>query len=286
LIDTATQTLVRVRKMQPEDVPAARELSRQQKWPHRAVDWEFLFRHGSGFIADADGQVVGTTLIWPYGETAANLGMVIVSPQSQGQGIGSRLMEAALDALGDRTVRLNSTEEGLTLYRKFGFKPVGRIFQHQGLVDPVPLTELRPNERVRPVGRNDRPVVAELDRRSSGADRGALISAILATAHGVIFDSNNSPVGFSLLRRFGRGFAIGPTVAPDAVAAKALISHWLGSKAGKFCRVDVPEASGLSAWLEELGLPRVGGVTTMVRGRPLAAAPDAKVFSLVSQALG
>ena len=285
-METATQTLVRVRKMQPEDIPAARELSREQQWPHRAVDWEFLFRHGSGFIADADGQIVGTTLVWPYGADAASLGMVIVSPRSQGQGIGSRLMEAALDALGDRTVRLNSTEEGLALYSKFGFKPVGRIFQHQGLVDSVPLIELRPNERVRPVGRNDRPVVAELDRRASGVDRGALISAMLETARGVMFDSNNSAVGFALLRRFGRGFAIGPTVAPDPLAAKALISHWLGSKTGKFCRIDVPESSGLSAWLEELGLPRVGTVTTMVRGKALAGAPDAKLFSLVNQALG
>lgn len=285
-METATQTRVRVRKMHPEDIPAARELSRQQKWPHRAVDWEFLFRHGSGFIADADGEVVGTTLVWPYGEDAANLGMVIVSPRCQGQGIGSRLMEAALDAVGDRTVRLNSTEEGLALYSKFGFHEAGRIFQHQGLVDSVPLIELRANERVRPVGRNDRSFVIELDRRSSGVDRGSLISALLETARGIIFDSNNSPVGFALLRRFGRGFAVGPTVAPDAVAAKALISHWLGSKAGKFCRVDVPESSDLSAWLEELGLPCVGGVTTMVRGKRLPAAPDAKVFSLVNQALG
>lgn len=285
-METATQTLVRVRKMQPEDVPAARELSREQQWPHRAVDWEFLFRHGAGFVADVDGQLVGTTLFWPYGEDAANLGMVIVSPQCQGQGIGSRLMKAALDALGDRTILLNSTEEGGPLYRKFGFHEVGSIVQHQALVDSVPLIELRPNERVRPVGRNDRSVVLELDRRASGMDRGTLISALLETARGVIFDSNNSPVGFALMRRFGRGFAIGPTVAPDAVAAKALISHWLALKAGKFCRVDVPEHGGLSSWLEERGLPRVGRVTTMVRGKALRFSGDVKLFSLISQAMG
>lgn len=281
-----TQTLVRVRKMQPDDIPAGRELSRQQKWPHRAADWEFLFRQGSGFVAEVDGQIVGTTMIWPYGNDAANLGMVIVSPEMQGQGVGRRLMEAALDALGDRNVRLNSTEEGRPLYTKLGFQPVGRIIQHQGLVDSVPLIELRPNERVRPAGKNDRSIVTELDRRASGVDRSSLISAILETARAVMFDSNNSPVGFAVLRRFGRGFSIGPTVAPDAIAAKALISHWLGSKAGKFCRIDVPESSGLSPWLEELGLPRVGGVTTMVRGKPFVTAADAKVFSLVNQALG
>ena len=285
-METATQTLVRVRKMQPEDIPAARELSRKQQWPHRAVDWEFLFRHGAGFVADADGEVVGTTLFWPYGEEAANLGMVIVSAQCQGQGIGGRLMKAALDALGDRTVLLNSTEEGRPLYAKFGFHEAGSIVQHQALVDSVPLIELRPNERVRPVGRNDRAVVLELDRRATGKDRGTLISALLETARGVIFDSNNSPVGFALMRRFGRGFVIGPTVAPDAVAAKALISHWLASKAGKFCRIDVPESSGLSSWLEERGLPAVGRVTTMVRGKALRSSSDAKLFSLISQAMG
>src|SRR5579872_2126283 len=154
-MDTATQTLVRVRKMHPDDIPAGRELSRQQNWPHRAVDWEFLFRHGSGFVAERDGQVVGTTMIWPYGKQAGNIGMVIVSPGNQGQGIGSRLMEAAIGALGDRTIRLNSTTEGDALYTKFGFKPVGKVLQHQGLVDQVPLIGLRPNERVRPIGRND-----------------------------------------------------------------------------------------------------------------------------------
>jgi GNAT superfamily N-acetyltransferase len=285
-MDTATQTLVRVRKMQPEDIPAGRELSRQQNWPHRAVDWEFLFRHGSGYIAEADGQVVGTTLVWPYGDNGANLGMVIVSPQMQGHGVGSRLMEAALEALGDRTVCLNSTEEGRALYRKCGFEPVGRIFQHQGLVDAIPLIQLRPNERVRPIGRNDRSVVLDLDQRATGVDRSRVISSILDSARGVMFDSNNSPVGVGFLRRFGRGFSVGPTVAPDALAAKAIISHWLGSKAGKFCRIDVPESSNLSAWLEEIGLPRVGTVTTMVRGKPLPASADTKIFSLISQAMG
>ncbi|MEO6361161.1 MAG: GNAT family N-acetyltransferase [Sphingomicrobium sp.] len=285
-MEAATQSRVRVRKMMLEDIASARELSREQKWPHRTADWEFLFQHGTGFVADQDGEVVGTTLCWEQGPTAASLGMVIVSPRCQGQGLGSRLMEAALGELGDRTVVLNSTEEGQPLYRKFGFEPAGSILQHQGIVDIVPLAELRPNERVRPKGRNDRAVVAELDRLASGMDRSEIISAILPGSRGVMFDSNNSTVGFALVRRFGRGFAVGPTVAPDAVAAKALISHWLGSKVGKFCRLDIPESSGLSSWLEKRGLPCVGQVTTMVRGRPLHATAGAKLFSLISQALG
>lgn len=285
-MEAATRALVRVRKMVPEDIAAARELSREQKWPHRTADWEFLLQRGDGIVADRDGEVVGTIIVWKYGEAAGTLGMVIVSPRCQGAGIGSKLMEAALNELGDRTVSLISTDEGQPLYRKFGFEPVGTIVQHQGFVDSVPLAELRSNERVRPMGRNDRTVIAELDRLATGMDRSEVISALLHGARGVMFVNNDETVGFALLRRFGRGFVVGPTVAPDTLAAKALLSHWLGTKVGKFCRLDVPGDSGLSDWLEERGLPRVGGGTIMVRGKPLQTAADRKLFSIISQALG
>ena len=136
------------------------------------------------------------------------------------------------------------------------------------------------------MGRNDAAAVVELDRRATGMDRRELMMKLLKTSKGVILARNNEPVGFALFRRFGRGYAVGPTVAPDRGGAKALISHWLGSKAGMFCRLDVTEESGLSAWLDELGLPMVGRVTEMRRGPPPTIDPDTRRFSLVSQALG
>ena len=45
-------------------------------------------------------------------------------------------------------------------------------------------------------------------------------------------------------------------------------------------------ASGLPEWLESQGLPRVGTVTTMVRGRPLERDGEVRGWALVSQALG
>ena len=277
---------IRMREMTAEDIAAARSLSRELNWPHRSSDWQHLLSHGGGVVAEREGEVVGTAMSWRYGDEAARLGMIIVSSCCQGEGIGSRLMQALLGPLGDRTVMLNSTEEGLALYRKFGFKTVGTICQHQGTAFTVPLPELQPNMRVRPLGRSDREAVIELDRRASGMDRSALVADLLEQSRGVVLDSNNEPVGFALFRRFGRGHAVGPTVAPDLAGAKALISHWLGSQAGMFCRLDVSETSGLSPWLDDLGLRRVGTVTTMVRGTPIEPPSDLRVYSLVSQALG
>jgi len=280
------QAAVTLRPMLASDIPSARELSRDQKWPHRTSDWTFLFQQGSGFVAECDGEIVGTTMAWLYGSNVASVGLVIVDPACQGKGIGRKLMEAALESLADRAVMLNATVEGAPLYRKLGFERTGTVFQHQGVLASVPPGEHGPNERVRPMGARDRAAIEQLDKNATGLDRGKMLAALLESARGIMLDRNNEAVGFSLLRRFGRGFAVGPTVAPDAAGAKLLISHWLGVKAGSFCRLDVSSDARLSSWLEELGLPCVGRVTTMVRGTMPPRGAGVRTFSLITQALG
>jgi predicted N-acetyltransferase YhbS len=283
---TGIDAEVRFRAMTPEDLPAAHMLSREQKWPHTVDDWAFFLKVGEGLVAERDGDLVGTTMGWRFGDGAATVGMVIVSPAVQGQGIGRDLMDMILDRMGGRTVMLNATKEGMPLYRKLGFEPMGGIVQHQGTASSVPIPELLPNERVRPMGANDTALIGQLYSRATGMDRTELSSALSKGAKGVVLARNDQPVGFALFRRFGLGYVIGPTVAPDVNGAKALISHWLGSKAGKFCRLDVPEDRGLSPWLDDLGLPGVGRVTRMARGPILSLDEDVHIFSLASQALG
>ena len=60
-------------------------------------------------------------------------------------------------------------------------------------------------------------------------NRDALLDALVVGSQGVVLTRDHDPVGFSLFRRFGRGYVVGPTIAPDVGGATALISHWLGS---------------------------------------------------------
>src|SRR5438067_1393713 len=85
----------------------------------------------------------------------------------------------------------------------------------------------------------------------------------------VVLDEQEQARGFAMLRRFGRGHAIGPVVAPDVEGAKALIAHLAGLNAGRFTRIDIDFASGLAEWVESLGLLRVDAPTTMLRGPAL-----------------
>jgi len=282
---TQAAQVIALRPMAGTDIDAATNLSREQAWPHREEDWTLFLDLGEGIVAERDGEVVGTIMAWRFGTDYATIGMVIVSPAMQGQGLGRRLMEAMIERLKGRSVVLNATDEGLPLYRKLGFVETGTIFQHQASVTKAPLAELLPGERVRPAGGAD-DSLGELYSRAAGMDRRALFERLTTEAETVVLSRDHAADGFAQLRRFGRGWLIGPVVAPEAHGARALILHWLGARAGAFCRLDVTEASGLSGWLAGIGLPCVGRVRTMVLGTAPRGDTAIAVHALAAQALG
>jgi len=275
-----------LRPMTAADLEAAHALSLRVHWPHRFADWQFNHEFGSGLVAERDGELVGTAQSWLWGEAHATIGLVIVDPRCQGRRVGFRLMEALLAPLDGRSVLLHATPEGRGLYERLGFVRTGEVRQHQGTALPAPLVALDEGWRLRPADHNDTATLAALDARARGMPRDKMIAALLETADTVVLDHDGQARGFAMLRRFGRGLAIGPVVAPDADSAKALIAHLVGLNAGKFVRIDVDFDSGLTEWLESLGLLRVDAPTVMVRGVAPARAAGAQLFGLVNQALG
>jgi GNAT superfamily N-acetyltransferase len=285
---TAPQPATRfeILEMAARDLPAAQALSREVNWPHRLEDWQFVHSVGQGLVAYSGDQLIGTAMWWSYESRIVRLGMVIVDPTIQRSGVGRALMLGILDRVTEPTVVLNATKQGETLYRQLGFLGVGSIVQHQGASFSAPLVPLRDGERIRPLGRNELARLVDLDAAACGVRREGVIAALIENGEAVVLDDAGETVGFAFYRRFGRGHVIGPVVARDTASAKALIAHWIGSNAGMFMRIDVPGESGLSNWLEELGLARVDNVVTMVRGAPLKQAAGFHVFGAVNQALG
>jgi len=277
---------VQLRRLTTDDLEAAQALSREFHWPHRLEDWRFALAHGEGVAAVRDGQLVGTAMRWLWGKQHATIGMVTVSPRIQGRRIGQYLMHAVMAGLEDRCVLLHATTEGRGLYERMGFVMIGEVRQHQGLATPAQLMAPGEGERLRPLGRSDAAALTALDAHAAGMPREAMLRQLLAEGETVVLARGGEAVGFSTVRRFGRGYAIGPVVAPDATSAQALIGHWTSHYAGKFVRVDAPAASDLPEWLESQSLPRVGVVTTMVRNGPLPRGPAMGGWALVNQAMG
>ena len=270
---TARQPATRfeVLKMDARDLPAAQALSREVNWPHRLEDWQFMHSVGQGLVAYSGDQLVGTAMWWTYDNRIARLGMVIVDPTIQRSGIGRALMLGILDRITEPTVLLNATKQGETLYRQLGFQGIGSILQHQGASFSAPLVPLRAGERIRPLGRTELARLVELDAAACGVAREGVIAALIENGEAVVLDEAGETVGFAFYRRFGRGH-VSPGGRARYRQRQGADLHWIGSNAGMFVRIDVPGESGLSEWLETLGLVRVDNVVTMVRGTSLKQA--------------
>lgn len=272
------------RPLLPADLPQAHGLTQAIRWPHREQDWRLALELGQGWAIAENGRLLGTSMSWAFGPEWGCFGMLIVADDQQGKGLGARLMDAALAALGDRAVQLHATPAGQALYRKLGFAPAGTITQHQGLATAPPPAPLAPGQRLRPAMVADLPALAALDAAATGMDRARALAAILALGRAMILERDGTAEGFAMLRPFGRGEVIGPVAAPDTAAAWALVAHFLAARAGAFLRIDITDP-GLAPALSAHGLAAVDEALRMVRGTPIAPGAT-RSFALVNQALG
>jgi hypothetical protein len=132
----------------------------------------------------------------------------------------------------------------------------------------------------------DRVAIHALDEAAAGMDRRALIDALLEISDVSIIEREGIISGYGCVREWGRGVVIGPIIAADAADARALIASLAAPHVGRFVRIDVPEAVGLSPWLETIGLPQVDHVVSMVLGNPPSNDPGHRFFALSNQSLG
>ena len=260
----------------------AHKLSLEMAWPYRLEDWEVALQLGRGFVLqDGAGEVTGTAAWWPYGDTHASAGMIIVAKAAQGRGYGARLMDALLAAAHPRSITLNSTVEGQALYQRRGFVPVGVIEQYQGI--PTERHEAPSPGLVRAMAASDFEAVARLDQQATGWPRQAMLRRLIELGEGHILLQDGVLRGYAICRRFGRGHVIGPVVAENLDDAQALIEAALARLGNLFVRVDTSAALQLGPWLERIGLRQVDTATTMVLGTPLASTGPARMFALANQ---
>ena len=262
----------------------ALKLSQEMSWPYLLKDWEFALQLGRGFVVTSAGAVVGTALWWPYGDTHASAGMIIVSKAVQGRGYGAWLMDALLAAARPRIITLNSTAEGLALYARRGFASIGMLHQHHGI--PRQRRDMPPPGDVRAMVPSDFGAIVGLDHEATGWTRREMLNRLIEVGDGYVLLRDGIPRGYAISRLFGRGHVIGPVVAESPTDARALIEAALAPLGSVFVRVDTSTTSQLGEWLEGIGLQQVGDATTMVLGTQMQSTGPARTFALANQSFG
>lgn len=262
--------MIRIRVMTDRDLPVMQRLKQQAGWNQTDADLRrYLQLQPDGcFIAERDGQPVGTTTTCIFGPVAW-IAMVLVDQSLRRQGIGAALMKHAMEFLetqGVRSMRLDATPLGQPVYEKLGFHGEYQLARYEGV---LPHGEAVPG--VASIGADDLEAIVKLDRAVTGTNRGKMLHALYAenpTAMRVVRREGRL-AGFVTMRPGSRAMQIGPCLA-SADAGPLLLADACHRYAGQAVFIDVPIAhAAATAFAERKGLRVQRHLLRMARGEPV-----------------
>jgi ElaA protein len=94
------------------------------------LDTETATRH---LWLERAGEPVGYLRILALPDGGRRIGRVAVAKAARGEGLAARLMEAALEQVGDRPCDLNAQSYLVDFYRRYGFTPAAAEFLDDGI---------------------------------------------------------------------------------------------------------------------------------------------------------
>jgi len=121
----------------PEDAPLLRQVREtvfvmEQAVP-RALEWDGIDADCEHVLAlDDKGKAIGTGRLLPDG----HIGRMAVLFEWRGRGVGGTILQTLMTRASDKGVArlvLNAQVTALPVYARFGFTPVGGIFQEAGI---------------------------------------------------------------------------------------------------------------------------------------------------------
>ncbi len=220
---------LRLRPMTPADIPLGMRLKDIAGWNQTPADWtNFLELCPDGcFVAEWDGVPVGTFTTVDHGGRVGWVGMVLVDPGYRRRGIGTFLIESALEVLEGRcrTVKLDATPAGREVYLPLGFQDELLLERRIRAAGSSTFLAKDPKIEIAACRAAHLAEVVAFDIEAFGADR----SGILKRWHrgtperAFVARSAGRLSGFCLGRHGSRHEQVGPLVAVNAETAEALL---------------------------------------------------------------
>ncbi len=252
--------------MAAADIEPASAAILADEWGDRRAWFEYVVASPTvhGFVAEADGEIVGTGVAALHGPVAW-IGTIWVRSTSRGRGLGAALTEAAMDAAeaaGCVTQLLVATDVGRPLYERLGFRihTWYRTMERQGVDGSPPRT-------VRPFEADDLQAMVDLDRLATGEDRGAALAAFAAPATTRVLVDQDTLRGFVVRAPWGGGATVAGSV-DDALALLDARLAAAGSQRTVRCGILLENDAGARA-LEASGWTEAWRAPRLIRGHAL-----------------
>jgi GNAT superfamily N-acetyltransferase len=246
------------RVLRASDIPGAMRLKEAAGWNQTEADWRRILDLAPEgcFGIEQDGALAATATAVCYGGDLAWIGMVLTDPAFRGRGLASLLMEHTLDFLNRRSVRcvkLDATDMGRGLYRRFGFEDECAIERWMRRPGAAGLVECGPY------------VFADgLDRRAFGLDRLELLGHLRR-----IEAASVEGTGYAMGRPGSKAAYFGPCVAASPEVASRLLEWYIGRHSGESIYWDLlPENKEARDLAVRFGFEPVRLLMRMTRGEP------------------
>jgi GNAT superfamily N-acetyltransferase len=237
---------MRLRPMTKLDIPAGMRLKEVAGWNQTAGDWErFLEASPEGcFVAEIEGKVCGTATTISYEDRFAWVGMVLVDPEYRGRGMGTSLLERAIEYLDDLkidTIKLDATPQGKPIYEKLGF--VSEYEIERWVLRRAPMDVAKKTSSAGSSNKASTALlegVLESDRVIFGADRSFLLNSLHREAPEFTFSTGETRDldGYMFGRRGAFADHLGPWVAKDELTASKLLEVFLSQSDREVVLVD------------------------------------------------
>jgi predicted N-acetyltransferase YhbS len=276
-----------IRLLLDSDLPAALRLKELAKWNQTENDWKRLLRlePNGCFCATSNGEVVGTATTTTYGRDLAWIGMVLVDPEHRRKGIGTKLMEAAMNYLagaGVATVKLDATPAGKPVYQRLDFS-------EECLVERWAGTGVKSSSSSASPAGSRRGEMLALDHEAFGTDRSRLLKMLMNESSIEARQTNDSDAttGFAMARPGTVANYVGPVIARDADVARNLLDEMLGQLMGQPVYIDLNTdfVHGRQI-LSERGFTKQRDLIRMSYGTRSDAGTSQLVFAIAGPELG
>ncbi len=241
--------------MRPQDFDFAVRLTDLKRWEYSRRDFACMTSlepHGC-FVAVENGRRVGITTTINY-RSLGWIGNVIVSPRYEGKGIGSQLVNHAIDYLKGKSVNsigLYSYPDSTRLYGRMGFQEDGYFIRLSGKGKPAASEECQLMKR-RHLGD-----VTRLDSQCIGADRRKVLTKIFEEFGNLcwVAISSEKLAGYIMGTSSRTSVELGPWICDPRYAdgAFTLLSAFLSSTRNKKINLGIPERHVALRRLQESG---------------------------------
>jgi predicted GNAT family N-acyltransferase len=165
------------------------------------------------FVAEVKGKKIGHVFSVRYGELGW-IGFLIVRAEYRTKGVGTSLMQKAIDHLlshGVETIKLEAVPKIADIYRKLGFVDEYDSLRFLGKIRKLTSTI---NSNVQLLERNMLKEIAKFDTHYFGADRSKVLTSLYSDYPKLCFVSciESKIVGYIICRRAENGYRAGPWV--------------------------------------------------------------------------